>query len=350
MAALLCACGGKVPQGGGNGYPTRVAEPEDIELSEAYSASVQGRQDIAILPQVGGFLTELKVKEGERVKKEQTLFVIDSVNFAAALRVALANEQAAQAVVATQQLTLDSKTELRRKEVISEYELQVARNALLTAKANLAQAKAAVVNAKQNLSYTVVKSPCDGVVGRLPFRVGALVSPQMPEPLTTVSDNSSMYVYFSMTEVQAMHLLHTYGSAENAIRQMPAVRLQLADGQVYSHEGRVESISGVIDPHTGAVSVRAVFPNPDRVLLSGGSGTVLMPSERKGVLIIPQAATYEIQNKVYVWVVEDGKAVSRMVEVTALPDGKWYIVESGLNAGETIITEGAAFVKEGEEI
>ena len=350
MLALMVGCTRSAQQQQPVHYPTQTLETSSVELASRYSASIQGKQDIAILPQVGGFLTELCVTEGEIVKKGQPLFVIDSVNFAAALRLARANEQAAKALVATNQLTYDSKKQLREQEVVSEYELQVAYNALLTAKANLAQAEAAVVNAKQNLSYTVVKSPCNGVVGRLPFRVGALVSPQMPEPLTTVSDNSEMYVYFSMTELQAMSLIHTYGSSAQAIAHMPDVQLALADGRIYSHTGRVESISGVIDPRTGAVSVRAKFPNPDRVLLSGGSGNVVIPDHRDGVIVIGQAATFEIQDKVYVWCVKEGKTTAVIITVTPLTDGKHYIVESGLKEGDVIVSEGAAFVREGQII
>ncbi len=316
----------------------------------SYSATIRGRQDIAILPQVSGFLTELKVVEGQRVKKGQPLFQIDSVNFAAALRVAEANSKAAEALVATNELTYKSKQTLRAKDVISDYELQLAENALLTAKAQLAQAQAGVVNARQNLSYTVVKAPCDGVVGTLPYRVGTLVSPQMPTPLTTVSDNSVMYVYFSLTEVQAMNIVRRYGSLENAIHELPDISLQLSDGTTYAHLGRVETISGVLDNQTGAISVRASFPNPEHALFSGGSGNVLIPTLREGVLIISQEATYEIQNKTYCYRVIDGKAVSTIVRVTALPDGKRYIVEDGLQAGDVIVAQGAAFIREGEEL
>ena len=353
MGLVLSACArNKGTDATGQGMSLRhaVLEKQDVELTERYSAAIQGKQDIAILPQVGGFLTTLCVHEGEVVKKGAPLFLIDSVNFAAALRVAEANEQAARALVATQELTYESKKALRAKDVISDYDLQLAENNLLTAKAQLAQAQAGVVNAKQNLSYTVVKSPCNGVVGNLPFREGALVSPQMPMPLTTVSDNSEMYIYFSMTEMQAMRLLRTYGSSSQAIAQMPAVRLEMADGALYPISGKVESISGVIDGQTGAVSVRTVFANPDRMLLSGGSGTIIVPTERKGVLVIPQSATYEIQNKVYVWRVVDGMAVSTIIDVTPIQNGKQYIVEKGLSAGDEIVIEGAAFIREGQKV
>lgn len=352
LVAALCltACHKQQQTHQREARPTITIARSSVTTQSIYSASIQGKQDIAILPQVSGFITELKVTEGERVRKGQTLFILDQVNFQAALRVAEANVEAAQAAVKTQELTYSSKQKLYEEKVVSEYDLRVAENALLTAKAGLAQAEASVTNARQNLSYTVVKAPCDGVVGKLPMRVGTLVSPQMPEPLTTVSDNSEMYVYFSMTEAQTMALLQQYGSAEKAIQQMPELELQLSNGQNYDIRGRVESISGVIDRSTGAVSCRAVFPNPNRILLSGGSCNILMPTVREQVIIIPQEATYEIQDKVYCYRVIDGKATATMISVTALPDGKQYIVNSGLQDGERIIASGAGLVRDGEVV
>lgn len=350
LCVLLISCSKHEQFTAGNSWKTQQLALQEVSLQSPYSASIQGKQDISILPQVSGFLTKLCVTEGERVSKDQTLFIIDQVNYEAALRVAEANVKAAEAQVATHQLTYTSKQKLYDEKVISQYDLQVAENNLLTAKAQLALAEANVVNARQNLSYTVVKSPCNGVVGKLPFRVGSLVSPQMTEPLTTISDNSEMYVYFSMTEQQMLNLVRQYGNVQNAIKQMPYVELQLADNSLYTHKGRIESISGIIDRTTGSVSVRATFPNTERLLLSGGSCNILIPFIRKEIIVIPQAATYEIQNKVYTYVVVDGKAQSRLIQISNVNDGKNYIVESGLNAGETIVAEGAGFVREGEQI
>ncbi|MBR1631665.1 MAG: efflux RND transporter periplasmic adaptor subunit, partial [Paludibacteraceae bacterium] len=211
----MCACGQQEEQQQKRSYEVMTVQPSSVSIDKSYSAAIEGKQDISIMPQVSGFITRLCVTEGQHVKKGQELFVIDPVNFQAALRIAQANEEAAQALVATNQLTFDSKQKLYDEQVISAYDLQVAKNALLTAKAQLAQAQAGVINAQQNLSYTSVKAPCDGVVGRLPHRVGTLVSPQMPTPLTTVSDNSEMYVYFSMTEQQMLDMAVRYGSVEN---------------------------------------------------------------------------------------------------------------------------------------
>ncbi len=347
---LSAGCQKQQPSQGMAAYRTQDVQPQTVTIAETYPASIQGKQDIQILPQVSGFITRLAVKEGEQVRNGQTLFEIDPVNFQAALRVAEANVQAAEAVVKTNELTYSSKQKLFDEKVISRYELQVAENALLTARASLTQAQAGVVNARQNLSYCTVKAPCNGVVGRLPYRVGSLVSPQIPEPLTTVSDNSEMYVYFSMTEEQMLTLVGRYGTVESALRQMPDVSLRLANNTEYGHTGRIESISGVIDRQTGAVSVRAVFPNPERLLFSGGSCNVIIPRTYANALVIPQAGTYEIQDKVFCFRIVDGRAEATMVDVTPMPDGKNYIVNSGLKAGERIIAEGAGLVKNGDKV
>ncbi len=274
------------------GYEVMTVSPTDRMISSAYSATIRGRQDIDIYPQVGGTLTKVSVTEGQRVKSGQTLFIIDQVPYEAALQTAVANVESAKASLATAQLTYDSKEELYKENVVSAFDLSTAKNSLLAAKAQLAQAKAQEGSARNNLSYTVVKSPADGVVGTLPYRVGALVSSSIPEPLTTVSDNSDMYVYFSMTENQLLGLIRQYGSKDEALKSMPAIDLQLNDKSAYPEQGQIESISGVIDRSTGTVSLRAVFPNKDGLLHSGGAGNVVIPVQKTGALVIPQGATF----------------------------------------------------------
>lgn len=224
--------------------------------------------------------------------------------------------------------------------------MQTADNALAIAKAQLDQAEAQEVVAHNNLSYTVVKSPSDGVVGVLPFKTGALVSPAQPNPLTTVSDNSEMYVYFSMTENQLLSLIREYESVENAIKSMPAIQLQLSDKSTYSENGRIETISGIIDQVTGAVSLRAVFPNKGKLLHSGGAGNILIPNDKTDCIVIPKSATFEIQDKLYVYRNVDGTAKSSEIEVSFLSSDTEYIVETGLKAGDIIVTEGAGFIRE----
>ena len=348
MATVGC---GQAPTAMGPGeYAAMTVATTDREIPVNYSATIRGRQDIAIYPQVSGTISQLCVTEGQRVSNGQTLFIIDQVPYKAALQTAEANVAAAKAGVATAQLVYDSKKELFSRNVVSQFDLSTAENQLLTAKAQLAQAEAQRVNAANNLSYTVVKAPANGVVSTLPYRIGALVSPSMPQPLTTVSDNSEMYVYFSMTENQLLNLTRQYGSLDNTLKSMPEVQLLLNDGSTYTEKGRIESISGVIDTSTGSVQIRAAFPNKDGLLHSGGAGNVVVPSIYKDRIVIPQHATFELQDKVYVYKVVDGKASASMVAVEKISNGREYIVNSGLTPGETIVTEGVGLLREGTPI
>lgn len=349
-SATLAACGNAPAVQTRSEYQVMDITISDKELQTTYSAAIRGRQDIDIYPQVSGTLTRLCVEEGQAVRKGQILFIIDQVPYIAALRTAEANVEVAKAGVATSQLTYDSKRELYAQKVVSEFDLKTSHNSLLSAKAQLAQAEAQRINAANNLSYTEVKSPADGVVGTLPYRVGTLVSSGMPKPLTTVSDNSDMYVYFSMTENQMLELTRRYGSKDKALAEMPAVSLQLNDRSTYPQEGKIETISGVIDTSTGTVSLRAVFPNKDGLLTSGGSGNVIVPLKKEDCIVIPQAATYELQDKVFVYKVVDGKAQSAPVQVTRVNGGQEYIVENGLQVGDVIVVEGVGLLREGTPV
>ncbi len=331
-------------------YAVMTVSTADREIPASYSAAIRGRQDIAIYPQVSGTISQVLVTEGSYVRKGQTLFIIDQVPYKAALQTAEANLAAAKAQVATAQLVYDSKKELRAKNVVSEFDLMTAQNTLLTAEAQVSQAEAMRVNAANNLSYTVVKAPSNGVVGTLPYRVGALVSAAMPQPLTTVSDNSVMYVYFSMNENQLLNLTRQYGSIEATLKSMPDVQLQLSDGSLYSQPGRIESISGVIDTSTGSVQCRATFENEGGLLHSGGSGNIVLPRRYNDCIVVPQAATFELQDKVFVYKVIDGVAASQMLDVEKVSNGTEYIVKGGLNAGDVIVAEGAMMVRDGMPI
>ena len=323
---------------------------QDYTLNAEYPASIQGNQDIKIIPRVEGHLMGVYVKEGERVREEQLLFRLDDATLRAAVESANANVQMMTAALNRAQLEYDGKKRLRQKEIISDFELSLAESDLNEAKATLAAAKAALTSARNDLSYTEIRSPSNGVVGRIFYRKGDLVGPSIQDGLTVVADNQQMRVYFSMTESVVMQYLSEHKSLEEAVRQMPELRLQLPNGTLYEHTGRVESISGVGDERTGAVSVCARFDNPDGLLLSGGTGKIVIPTELHNAIVIPQEATYSIQDKVYVMKVVDGKAVASMIQVESATDGKSYVVTGGLKAGEVIVAKGAGFVKEGTRI
>jgi membrane fusion protein (multidrug efflux system) len=331
-------------------YNAMILQTASRELNSTYSATIRGKQDVDIRTKVQGYITDIKVKEGAIVRQGQTLFVIDQVPYQAALATAEANVNVAKAQVDAAELSATSKEKLFEQNIISDFDLRMARTTLASAKAQLAQARANELTASNNLSYTLVKSPVDGVVGTLPFRVGTLVSPSDSTPMTSVSDNSEMYVYFSMSESQVLALKRQYGAIENALQSLPMVDLQLNDGSIYSEKGVIEAISGIIDPTTGTVTLRAKFPNKKRLLISGGTGTIILPHNQEGCVVIPQPATFEVQDKTYAYQIVDGVAKTRIISVFGINNGKEYIVQSGLMPGDTIIANGIGSVRDNAPI
>lgn len=350
VAVLPISCGRSVSSAPETDYPTLTVTTGNEMLQSSSSATIRGRQDIEIYPQISGKITRVRVSEGEVVRKGQVLFNIDPVPYEAALRVAEANLAAAEVGVESARLDYESTKKLYENQVVSAYELQTVTNALHSAEATRAQMEAERINAANSLSYTEVTSPADGVIGTLPFREGTLVSSTMTTPLTTVSDNSQMYVYFSINENRLLDLAEEYGTLEQALKEMPDVQLRLSNGRIYNHSGRIASISGVISETTGTVSLRAVFPNPDRLLHSGANGSVLIPEHYTDVITIPQEATFELQDKVFVYKVVDGIARSTQISVSSISDGKRYIVIEGLQPGDEIIASGAGLLRDGMRI
>ena len=351
IALIMAGCSGKKETSQAPAeYKTLTVTRSDQTLQSLYAASLEGQQMVEIRPQVTGTITKICFEEGDNVRKGQTLFILDQIPYNAALEVALANKKSAQAQLSTAKLTAESNQMLFDKEVISAYELQTSKNALAAAEAALAQAEAQVTTARNNLSYTVVKSPVDGVAGMIPYRVGALVSSSITSPLVTVSDDSEVYAYFSLSENQILDYIRRAGSQEAFLREMPDVELIMSDGGKYEGKGRIDAISGIVDQGTGSVRVRAKYPNKGRLLRSGGTATVVVPTEMKDCIIIPQTATYEIQERVFAFKIEDGKAVSAPVKVFKLNNGSDYVVENGLEEGDVIIAEGAGLVREGTTV
>ncbi len=351
--SLLTACGNNQSgmKLGDNEFAVLAVNSTTSDQTTSYPATIRGTQDIEVRPQVSGFIVKLCVDEGATVRKGQALFQIDPTQYAAAVGQAKAAVEMAKANVATLTLTEKNKKALFDQKIISDFEYQTAVNQLMSAKASLAQAEASLVSANQNLSFCTVTSPSNGVVGTFPYRIGSLVSPSVTQPLTTVSEINDVYVYFSMTEKELLRLTRAGGTLKEQLEKMPAVRLQLSDGTTYQSEGKIDAVSGVIDQSTGSVSMRAVFPNDKNILRSGGTGNIIFPYTMDGIIIIPQSATVEIQDKKFVFVLQaDNSVKNTEIQISNLDDGKNYLVTNGLKSGDKIVIEGVQNLHDGQAI
>ena len=345
VAATLVSCGGGGgrPQFGDNEFPVLAVGTSSADMQSTYPATIKGVQDVEIRPKASGFITQINVKEGQTVGAGQVLFVIDNETAQQQVRQAQAAVNTAQQQCNTAKLTYENSKKLHESRVIGDYELQTSQNSFEVAQAQLAQAQAALASAKEQLSYCYVKSPAAGVVGTLPFKKGALVSSS--NVLTTVSNNSSMEVYFSVTEKAAMQLQAA------GLQSLPSVKLLLADGTTYGHEGKVTKMSGVIDQATGSVQLIALFQNPERLLKSGGAGTIVIPRQATDAIIIPQSCVSEVQNKKFIYLLgSDNKVKYSEIKVDAQNDGVNYIVTEGLKTGDKYVTNGITKLTDGMEI
>ncbi len=330
-------------------YPLMRVELSDRLLNSSFPATLRGRQTVEIRPQVSGMITEIRINEGDPVRKDSILFIIDQTQYKAAYEIAVANVKSAEAALSTARLVLESTQDLYENEVVSEFDLMTAQNDLVEAEAKLALAQAEETRAYNDLSYTEVRSPVNGVASMTPYRVGALVSSSIAEPLVKVSDDSQIYAYFSMAENQMLDMMLENGSM-NAFKDIPAVQLEMSNGRLYDQSGRITALSGTIDQTTGAISIRASFPNRSHLLRDGGSGSVIIPHQMNDCIVIPQSATFEIQDRIFVYKVVDGKASSAQIKVASVNNGSEYVVEDGLEVGDVIISEGAGLVQEGTVI
>jgi len=350
-SALLVGCGGGGgrPQFGDNEYPVMAVEMGSAAMQSTYPAIINGIQDVEIRPKLQGFLTQINVKEGQTVSAGQVLFVIDNETYQAAVRQAQASVNTAQSQVNTAKLTFENTKQLHANRVVGDYELQTAENAYESAQAQLAQAQAALASAKENLSFCYVKSPAKGVVGTLPLKKGALVNTN--SVLTHVADISQMEVYFSMTEKDMLALSKAEGGLRGAVDALPAVKLLLADGTEYGYEGKVVTASGVIDQATGSVQLKARFPNPDHLLKSGGSGSVIIPRTASEAIVIPQSVVSEVQNKKFIYLLGDSnRVVYTEIKVDPQNDGMTYVVTEGLKVGDKYVTNGITKLTDQMEI
>lgn len=352
-ATVLVSCGNKGgrPNFGDNEFPVQEVTTVSASMQTTYPATIKGIHDVEIRPKVSGFLVQINVHEGQTVSAGQTLFVIDNATYQAAVRQARAAVNTATAQLNTAKLTYDNAQKLFANNVIGSYELESSRNAYESAQAQLAQAKASLASAQETLSFCYIKSPASGVIGNIPFKVGTLVSASTQQALTTVSDISSMEVYFSMTEKDILSMTKTSGSTQEALKEFPAVKLQLADGTIYNEEGHIVKMSGVIDAATGSVQLIANFTNPQRLLKSGGSGAIIIPRSNKSAIVIPQTVVSEVQNKKFVYLLgKDNKVKSSEITVEPQTDGNNYVVTSGLKVGDKYVTNGITKLNDGMEI
>lgn len=343
VTASLTACGGggSMPKFGNNEFPVETVGVNSASLQSTYPATIKGIQDVEVRPKVSGFITRVYVHEGQVVKAGQPLFSIDSETYQAAVRQVQASVNTARAQLNTARLTYENNKKLFDKKVIGQYELSTAQNTYATAQASLSQAMAALASAKETLSWCMVKSPAAGVIGSLPYKAGALVSASSVDPLTTVSDVSTVEVFFSMSENDILGLTKTAGSVTAALKDLPEVKLQLVDGSLYNHPGKVVKMSGVINSSTGAYSLIAHFANPERLLKSGGAGQIIIPRTDNHAIVIPQEATVSVQDKLFVYKVgKNNKVYYTEIKVNPQNDGNTYIVTSGLSVGDRIVVKG----------
>lgn len=351
VSLVACSGGGGMPNFGNNEFPVETIGSNSASLQSTYPATIKGIQDVEVRPKVSGFITRVYVHEGQAVKTGQLLFTIDSETYQAAVRQAQASVNTARAQLNTARLTFENNKKLYDKKVIGQYELSTAQNSYATAQAALAQAQAALASAKETLSWCRVVSPTSGVVGSLPYKAGALVSASSPDPLTTVSDVSTVEVFFSMSEGDILNMTRTSGSVSAALKELPLVKLQLVNGTLYNHPGKVVKMSGVINQSTGAYSLIAHFANPERILKSGGAGQIIIPRTNNHAIVIPQEATSSVQDKLFVYKVgKDNKLYYTEIKVNPQNDGNTYIVTSGLSVGDRIVVKGLTKLSDKMEI
>ena len=321
-------------------YATITIKEDSVTVKNSFPATIGGNSDAEIRSNVSGFIIKINVSEGDMVKKGDVLFEVDHEVYQAQYNTALAQLHVAEARVETARLTAQNKANLAQKGIISDYEKKLADNSLAQAEAEMEQARAMLDNARTNLDYTYIKSPSNGVIGNIPVSLGNLVSPTTAEPLTIVSEINRVYANFSIDE-KFMLFYTEKGGVNDILKYMPKVELKLATGEIYSEKGIIETISGVMDTKTGSAKMSAMFENPKQLLRSGNTGSVLIPKTVNNALLVPQTATYELQDKKFVYVLNDSNVtVNRQIEVEPLTYNQNYIVTKGLEVGDRVVIEG----------
>ena len=332
--------------------PVMTVKLSDATVTTFYSALLEGKVNVEIRPQVDGTLQTIYVDEGSLVKAGQPLFKIEDRVYREQYNSALASQHAAEAKLVVARLDEEKLVPLVQNKVISEIQLKTARANTHAAQAAVEQAKAAARSAQVNLDYTVIKAPVSGYIGKIPLRLGSLVSKNQSAWLTLLSDVSEVYAYFSMSENDFMHFRQQYAGVtiQDKLRQVSPVSLVLSDGSLYTEKGVIGSVSGQFDQTTASVRIRAVFPNPHGLLRSGNTGKVVIESLSRKALLVPQAATVELQDKVFVFVLGKGNSVKKQVVTVSGKSGNNFIVSTGLKPGDTILTAGVEKIQDGTVI
>jgi len=338
---ILASCSKKEEQAPAPGpmpFAVQTVAIQDAVTFEEYTANLEGQQNVEIRPKVNGFIQKIYVDEGQLVRKGQVLFKLETQTLNQDAAAARANVKAAQVEV-------DRLKPLVDRKIISNVQLE-------TAKARLAQAKAAYSSIAANIGYGTITSPVNGVVGSLPYKEGSLVSATSEQPLTTVSDTKNMRAYFTMNEKQMLNFTRTFkgSTIQEKLKNTPEVSLILIDGSEYDQKGRLETVNGLVDATTGTTEFRAEFPNPQAILRSGSSGVVRLPIEQKNVMLVPQNAVFDMQGKQMIYVVNKDNTVKSKIITTSGTSGLDFIVTDGLQEGEVVVIEGASKLKDGMAI
>jgi membrane fusion protein (multidrug efflux system) len=324
----------------------------DVSTYQVYPAAVEGSDDIEIRPQVSGFLDQIFVDDGAFVNAGQTLFRIEQAPFSERLNSSTASLHSAQGALTSAQNEIDKLTPLVTEKVIADYQLKTATSAREVALGNVEQAKAAIASAKINMGYTLIKAPFTGYIGRVLRKRGSLIGPADPLPLTELSAVKIVHVFFSLGEFDFIQFKEQYAgkTIEDKIKKLPPVELLLANDSVYPSKGRIDLIDGQFDKNTGAITVRASFPNPDGLLRSGNTGKVKLGLLFANQAIVPQSATQEMQDKVFVFLLNDSNKVSKQLITISGKSGTNYLVKDGLKAGDRIVYSGYDHLHEGDII
>jgi membrane fusion protein (multidrug efflux system) len=354
LALVLSSCADKTqaPAPPAPVLPVASISSENTVTDSEYPASIQGTVDVEIRPQVSGNLDCVLVDEGAYVNKGQSLFKINERPYREQLNNALASLHAYEAALLNAQLEVDKLTPLVQNKVVSDYQLKTAKASQKIAAANIEQAKAMVASAKINLGYTTVTAPVSGYIGRLPKKQGSLVSASDAEPLTTLSDVHEVFVYFSLGETDFINFRSQYSGTtlEDKIKRLPPVSLILADNNVYPQTGKIDMVDGQFDKTTGAITLRATFPNKNGTLRSGNTGKIRLGIQHEDAILVPQSATVEMQDKIFVFTLNKENKVNKMPVTVIGKSGVNYLIKDGVKSGDQIVLSGIDKLQEGQVI